>query len=117
MSRLSDEQLKQGLITQSSGNHAQALALAGKLHGATVHIVMPKQAPELKKQAVASYGAIIHWCDNQQSERGRVLSEVRDQTGAYYIPPYDHPDVIAGQGTVALNCWIRSPNWMWSSLQ
>lgn len=102
VSRLSDKQLQQGLITQSSGNHAQALALAGKMHGVTVHIVMPKQAPEVKKQAVASYGAIIHWCDNQQSDRERVLNEVREETGAHYIPPYDHPDVIAGQGTVAL---------------
>jgi threonine dehydratase len=104
VSRLSEGQLKQGLITQSSGNHAQALALAGKLHRAAVHIVMPTQAPEVKKQAVTAYGATIHWCGNRQSDRERVLEEVRTQTGAYYIPPYDHPDVITGQGTVALEC-------------
>ena len=102
VSRLSEAELKQGLITQSSGNHAQALALAGQLHGAQVHIVMPKQAPEVKKQAVTAYGATIHWCDNRQSDRERVLKEVQAQTGAHYVPPYDHPDVIAGQGTVAL---------------
>ena len=102
VSRLSEAELKRGLITQSSGNHAQALALAGQLHGAKVHIVMPKQAPEVKKQAVIAYGATIHWCDNRQSDRERVLKEVQAQTGAHYVPPYDHPDVIAGQGTVAL---------------
>lgn len=102
VSRLSDAELSRGLITQSSGNHAQALALAGQLHGVKVHIVMPNQAPEVKKQAVISYGATVHWCDNRQSDREAVLKEVQERTGAHYIPPYDHPDVIAGQGTVGL---------------
>ena len=102
VSRLSEAELKQGLITQSSGNHAQALALAGQLHGAKVHIVMPKQAPEVKKQAVIAYGATIHWCDSRQSDRERMLKAVQAQTKAHYVPPYNHPDVIAGQGTVAL---------------
>ena len=102
VSRLSKDQLKHGLITQSSGNHAQALALAARLFGVKAHIVMPKQAPEVKKQAVIDYGAMIHWCDNRQSDREQVLKEIQDRTGAHYIPPYDHPDVIAGQGTVAL---------------
>ena len=102
VSRLSPSQIAHGLVTQSSGNHAQALALVGKLHGVQVHIVMPRQAPEVKKAAVVSYGAQIHWCDTAQSDRESKLEEVMHATRACYIPPYDHPDIIAGQGTVAL---------------
>ena len=63
---------------------------------------MPESASTIKKNAVKSYGADIHWCGNVQSEREKVLEEIQGRTGAYYIPPYDHPDIIAGQGTVAL---------------
>jgi threonine dehydratase len=102
VSRLDQQQLDRGLITVSSGNHAQALALAGRLHHAKVHIVMPDTASGIKKEAVKSYGADIHWCGNLQTKREKSLAEIKSLTGAHYIPPYDHPDVIAGQGTVAL---------------
>jgi threonine dehydratase len=102
VSQLSRDQLDQGLITVSSGNHAQALALAGKLFQAEVHIVMPSIASPVKKEAVKSYGAHIHLCGNVQHEREKALEDFQRKTGAYYIHPFDHPHIIAGQGTVAL---------------
>ncbi len=102
VSQLTPSQLEKGLITVSSGNHAQALALAGKLHHAKVHIVMPDTASNVKRKAVLSYGAMIHDCGNLQSEREEALSEIQKETGSVCVHPYDHPDVIAGQGTVCL---------------
>ncbi|MBV70572.1 MAG: serine dehydratase [Myxococcales bacterium] len=89
-------------VTHSSGNHAQALALAARVHGVPAHIVMPTNAPAIKRKAVESYGATIHPCKPTLSERTRVADAVCQQTGGILIPPYDHEDVIAGQGTVGL---------------
>ena len=102
VSQLSRDQLDQGLITVSSGNHAQALSLAGKLFQSKVHIVMPTTASPVKKEAVKSYGAHIYPCGNVQHEREKALAEFQRKTGACYIHPFDHPHIIAGQGTVAL---------------
>jgi threonine dehydratase/serine racemase len=89
-------------VTHSSGNHAQAVALAAKLHGVPAHIVMPTNAPKIKKKAVLGYGAQVHSCAPTLSERQRVAAAVCEKTGGLLIPPYDHPDVIAGQGTAGL---------------
>jgi len=89
-------------VTHSSGNHAQAVALAAKLHNIPAHIVMPTNAPDIKRRAVLSYGAAVHPCEPILTERERVAEHVCHETGGVLIPPYDHPDVIAGQGTVAL---------------
>jgi threonine dehydratase len=87
-------------VTHSSGNHAQAVALAAKLHGVPAHIVMPTNAPDIKRRAVLGYGATVHPCAPVLSERERVAQWACRETGGVLIPPYDHPDVIAGQGTV-----------------
>lgn len=90
------------VVTHSSGNHAQAVALAGKMLGFEAHIVMPTTAPAVKRQAVEGYGATIYPCPPTLEARESTAQEVMAATGGVLIPPYNHPDVIAGQGTVAL---------------
>ncbi len=90
-----------GVATHSSGNHAQAVALAAKLSGIKAFIVMPKNSPEVKQKAVAHYGAEIILCDNTLEARQKALEETVERTGAIFIPPYDDYAVIAGQATVA----------------
>jgi threonine dehydratase len=91
-----------GVLTFSSGNHAQAIALAAKLHGVTATIVMPHDAPESKVAATAGYGAELVRYDRYTQHREDLGRALADERGLTLIPPYDHPDVIAGQGTVAL---------------
>ncbi|MCI0365497.1 MAG: pyridoxal-phosphate dependent enzyme [Phycisphaerales bacterium] len=93
---------KRGVVTHSSGNHAQALALAAKLRGIQAHIVMPNTSPIIKCRAVEGYGGRVVLCDPTQAAREAAAAEVVDETGGTLIPPYNHPDIIAGQGTVAL---------------
>lgn len=102
VARLDDETAQRGVVTHSSGNHAQALALAAKLRGIPAHIVMPTNAPRVKRAAVEGYGGIVHECEPTQQAREENASRVVRETGGTLIPPYDHPDVIAGQGTAAL---------------
>ena len=91
------------LVTHSSGNHAQALALAAKQAGMVAHIVMPSNAPSVKVDAVREYGANILRCEPTLADRRRTADELlAANPGAVLIPPYDHPDVISGQGTLAL---------------
>jgi threonine dehydratase len=99
---LSAAQAARGVVTHSSGNHAQALALAAKLRGIPAHIVMPQSATPVKRRAVEDYGGTVYECEPTLAAREQVVARVKAQTGATLIPPYDHPDVIAGQGTVAL---------------
>lgn len=99
-----------GVVTHSSGNHAQALALAAKVRGIPATIVMPRTAPAVKKQAVIGYGGRVIECEPTVSERHRVANEVVADTGGVLIPPYDHPDVIAGQGTAALELLADVPD-------
>lgn len=99
---LSAEESKLGVATHSSGNHAQALALAAKLRGIPAYIVMPDNAPEVKKNAVVHYGGQITFCSPTLEARESTLAQVVQQTGAVPIHPYNHPLIIAGQGTVAL---------------
>ncbi|HEY7491286.1 MAG TPA: pyridoxal-phosphate dependent enzyme [Candidatus Tectomicrobia bacterium] len=99
---LSDAAAQRGVATHSSGNHAAALALAARLRGITAHIVMPQNAPEVKKTAVAGYGGRIVFCEPTLAAREAMLASVVQETGATFIPPYNDPQVIAGQGTAAL---------------
>ncbi len=100
--KLSEADAKKGVVTHSSGNHAQALALAAKLRGIPAHIVMPSNATPVKRKAVEGYGANVVECEPTLAARETTVAEVQERTGAILIPPYNHPDVIAGQGTTAL---------------
>jgi threonine dehydratase len=93
---------RRGLVTHSSGNHGQALAAAGRLVGAPVYVVMPSTASAFKRRAIEGYGATVVPCEWTAKSRLGVLAEVAERTGGVVIPPYDHPDIIAGQGTAAL---------------
>src|SRR6185436_314606 len=99
---LSDEEAKRGVCTHSSGNHAQALALAARLRGIPAYIVMPDNAPQVKKDAVAGYGGQITFCEPTLQARESILERIRLDTGATVIHPYNDERVIAGQGTAAL---------------
>lgn len=98
---LSDEAAAQGVATHSSGNHGAALALAARKRGIAAHVVMPDNAPEIKKKAVAGYGAEILFCMPTLEARESALAEVVARTGATEIHPYDNFAVIAGQGSAA----------------
>lgn len=91
-----------GVVTHSSGNHAQALSLAARLIQVPAFIVMPYTAPIVKQSAVEGYGGQIFECDATLASREAVAGQVEQDTGATFIPPFDHPDIIAGQGTAAL---------------
>ncbi len=89
-----------GVVAYSSGNHAQAVAYAAAAFGVPAHIVMPEETPAVKVAATRAHGAEVVLCGAGQREQ--VADELVDRTGAVLIPPFDHPDVIAGQGTVGL---------------
>lgn len=91
-----------GVVTFSSGNHGQAIARAAQALGVTATIVMPLDAPRAKRNAAASYGARIIPYDRETQDREQVAQELIDKEGLTLIPPFDHPDVIAGQGTAAM---------------
>ncbi len=98
---LSDDQLEKGVATHSSGNHAQALALAAKTKGVNAYIVMPSNAPKSKKEAVIGYGAKVIECTPTLEARENTLDAVVKETGAYFIHPYNDERIIAGQATCA----------------
>jgi threonine dehydratase len=91
-----------GVVTHSSGNHAAALALAASMNGIKAYIVMPENAPVVKKNAVAGYGAEITYCKSTLQGREEATRMIMDKTGATLIHPYDNFNVICGQGTSAL---------------
>jgi len=99
---LSDKQKSKGVATHSSGNHAAALARAATVAGIPSYIVMPSNAPDIKKKAVKGYGGIIIECEPTLKARETALEETVKKTGATFIPPYDNMDVIEGQATCAL---------------
>lgn len=101
LSLLSNEQLAHGVATHSSGNHAQALALAAKIKGVIAYIVMPENAPKSKKEAVLSYGAEVIECEATLTARENTLESVTKKTGAYFIHPYNDERIITGQATCA----------------
>jgi threonine dehydratase len=98
---LSDEKSIRGVGTHSSGNHAAALALAARNRGVHAYVVMPENAPEIKKKAVAGYGAKVTFCSPTLEARESALANVIAETGATEIHPYNNFEVIAGQGTAA----------------
>ena len=96
-----DESVRtRGVVAYSSGNHAQAVAYAAGVYGIPAHIVMPKETPAVKVDATRGHGAEVVLCEAGQRER--VAAEVLEQTGGVLVPPFDHPDIIAGQGTIGV---------------
>jgi threonine dehydratase len=106
---LTEAEAQRGVATHSSGNHAAALALAARLRGIPAWIVMPKTAPAVKKAAVAGYGGQIVFCEPTLAARETTLAQVVAEMGATFIPPYNHVDVIAGQGTAAMELCADVP--------
>jgi threo-3-hydroxy-L-aspartate ammonia-lyase len=99
---LPERERRRGLLTFSSGNHAGALALVGKLLGMPVTVVMPTDAPRPKLDATRGYGAEVVLYDPAEASREEIGARLRDERGLALVPPYDHADVVAGQGTAAL---------------
>ncbi len=108
MSRLSAAERARGVLTFSSGNHAQAVALTGRLLGIKTTVVMPCDAPVIKRDATQAYGATVISYDPQERSREEIARELLQQQGFTLIPPYDHIDVVAGQGTAALELGEQS---------
>jgi threonine dehydratase/serine racemase len=108
--KLPDAVAARGVVTHSSGNHAGALALAAQLRGIPAHVVMPRGASPVKRQAVEEYGGIVIECEPTQAARKATSEAVAERTGGTLIPPDNHPDVIAGQGTAALELLDEVPN-------
>ncbi len=96
---LDKSELKNGVLTHSSGNHAQALALAAKWRNAKAYIVMPDTSPQVKVNAVKGYGGEVIFCKPTLEAREETARKIQNETGATFIHPYDHPHIIAGQGT------------------
>jgi threonine dehydratase len=107
---LTDAEAEQGVATHSSGNHAAALALAARLRGIEAHIVMPRTAAEIKKQAVAAYGAHITYCEPTLQAREETLEKVIKKTKAVFIHPYNDPRIITGQATAGKELLEDIPN-------
>lgn len=102
ISLLSPAAKKAGVLTYSSGNHAQAIALAGALHGVKTTILMPEDAPAMKVAATKGYGAEVLRFDRYNVNRNEMGAKLSAERGLTLIPPFDHADIIAGQGTAAL---------------
>jgi threonine dehydratase len=102
MAQLEEADRKRGVITHSSGNHAQAIALVGRLLGIQTTIVMPNDAPAIKRAATEAYGATIVEYDPAETTREEISQDLEQRHGYKLIPPYDHIDIVAGQGTAAL---------------
>ena len=96
---LRDDQLERGVATHSSGNHALSLSYAAGRRGIPCTVVMPRTAPQAKKDAVRGYGGVIVECEPSTSSREAVFADVQARTGADFVHPYNDPRVIAGQGT------------------
>jgi threonine dehydratase len=99
---LSQEQRARGVVTYSSGNHGQAIACAAQALGMPAAIVMPADAPAIKRSSTEAWGAKIILYDRASENREAIAKDIVARTGATLIPPYEHPDVIAGQGTLAV---------------
>jgi threonine dehydratase len=98
---LTDAEVAHGIVTQSSGNHGAAIACAGAWRGVKTWVVMPRNAPAVKFRAVESYGAQVTLCEPRVTARNEAAAQVRAETGAYLIHPYDDDRIIAGQATAA----------------
>jgi threonine dehydratase len=101
MRQLTAEEAARGVVTHSSGNHAQAVALAGRLLGIRATVVMPENAPAVKREATIGYGATVVPCKATQADREATVARIQAETGATLVHPYDDPRIVAGQGTAA----------------
>jgi threonine dehydratase len=101
IARFTDAQRAAGVLTFSSGNHAQAIALSARLAGIRATIIMPNDAPALKVQATREYGGEVIFYDRYTENREEIAHRLAGERGMTLVPPYDHPDVICGQGTAA----------------
>lgn len=99
LSRFNDEQKKRGVLAFSSGNHAQAIALAARLLGIAATIIMPEDAPAAKLDATRAYGATVVTYNRYTEDRDALSKQLAEEGGLTLIPPFNHPDIIAGQGT------------------
>jgi len=106
---LSNSDAQQGVATHSSGNHAQALALAAKIRGVKAYVVMPENAPKVKVEAVKNYGAEVTFCESSLDAREGTLKQVVQRTGATTIHPYNDARIVAGQGTTAVELLEECP--------
>jgi len=110
ISQLTDAEKSKGVITYSSGNHAQAVALVGKILGIKTTVVMPNNAPVIKKNATQSYGANIIEYDPEKETREEIAKHISEINGYTLIPPFDHLNIVAGQGTAALELFKEVKN-------
>lgn len=110
VSQLSGDQKRRGVVSFSSGNHAQALALAGKLLHTPTVIVMPNDAPAVKLAATRGYGAEVVLYDRVEQKREAIARQLGEERGLALIPPFEHPHIIAGQGTAALELLTDVPD-------
>jgi threonine dehydratase len=107
---LDDETARRGVATHSSGNHAAALSRAAKLRGIAAHIVMPSNSPKVKVRAVEGYGGRIVFCEPNQRAREEACARVIAETGATLIHPFENEEVMAGQGTIAIELLEEVPD-------
>lgn len=110
ISLLTPDQRARGVVAYSSGNHAQAIALAARLLDVPATIVMPSDAPAVKRRATEDYGATIVTYDRYAEDRERIGADLAARDGLALIPPYDHPAIVAGQGTAALELVTSVPD-------
>lgn len=108
LARLDEPVRARGVVAYSSGNHAQAVAYAARAYGVPAHIVMPEDTPEIKVEKTRSYGAEVVLCP--VGKREEYADDLVEKTGAVLVPPFDHPDVIAGQGTAGLEIAYDLPD-------
>jgi threonine dehydratase len=108
--KLTPEQISKGVATHSSGNHAQAMAYAGKILNTKAYIVMPSNSPQVKVNAVKGYGAEVTMCAPTQQAREETLNAIVEKTGATFIHPYDNDDVIEGQATCVKELLTEVPD-------
>lgn len=107
--QLNDEQKKAGVVTHSSGNFGQAISLAARTLGVTAYVVMPQNAPQVKKEAVAAYGGIITECEPTLEAREMAAAQISEEKGASFLHPSNNTDVILGNATVAMEMLEKQP--------
>ncbi len=108
IARLSPDERSHGVVAYSSGNHAQAVALAAQLLETPAVIVMPTDVPAVKRAATEAYGAEVIAYDRRTEDRDELGRRLADERGLVLVPPFDHPHIMAGQGTAALELWEQS---------
>ena len=111
LERLDPAVRARGVVTHSSGNHAQGLACAAADHGVPAAIVIPHGAPEVKVARTLAWGARVERCDNAKAAREATAARLAEELGATVVPPYDHPWILEGQGTVGLEILHDLPRW------